>query len=70
MPGDHQIGSKSRDVGWYDEPITSIDPSVREILEKYSNYDPSEVVSSAVEMVGDPSHTAKRQMDNLSNLQS
>lgn len=60
MLGDHQIGSKSRDVGWYDEPIASIDPSVRELLERYSNYSPSEVVLSAVEMVGNPLHSTKR----------
>lgn len=60
MAGDHQIGSKSRDVGWYDEPINSVDPSVRELLEKYSNYAPSEVVQSAVEMVGNPLHAATR----------
>lgn len=52
MAADHVIGSRSRDVGWYDKPITSVDESVRELLEKYSNYAPNEVVSSVIEMVG------------------
>lgn len=60
MAANHEIGSKSRDVGWYDKPITSVDGSVRELLEKYSNYAPNEVVPSAVKMVGNPLHAAKR----------
>lgn len=67
MPADHKIGSKSRDVGWYDKPITSVDASVRDLLENYSNYAPSDVVSSVIEMVSNPLHPAK--MDsNLYNF--
>lgn len=51
MAAEHQIGSKSREVGWYDATITEIDGPVRELLEKYSNYAPAEVVPRVNEVV-------------------
>jgi len=39
-----QIGSKDHSVGWYDPPITSIPPPVRNLLENYSHISPEEVI--------------------------
>lgn len=49
--GPHKIGSKSKEVGWYDAPVTEVDNSVRDLLENYSNYAPNEVVPLVIETV-------------------
>lgn len=52
MATEHQIGSKSKEVGWYDPPITAVAEPVRDLLENYSHYQPDEVIPRTIEMVG------------------
>lgn len=47
----HQIGSRSKEVGWYDPPLTAVPEAVRDLLERYSHYAPDEVIPRVVEMV-------------------
>lgn len=49
--GTHQIGSKSKEVGWYDNSVTEVDNSVRDLLENYSGYASDEVVPLVNETV-------------------
>ncbi|KAK3319920.1 hypothetical protein B0T19DRAFT_274575 [Cercophora scortea] len=44
------IGSKDRNVAWYDPPLTSVEGPIRDLLENYSHVPADEVVSRVVEM--------------------
>lgn len=51
MATEHQIGSKNKEVGWYDPLITAVADPVRDLLENYSHYQPDEVIPRTIEMV-------------------
>lgn len=53
MPGQVKpvIGSKDRSVGWYDPPITTVEPSIRDLLENYSRVPADEIVTRIIETV-------------------
>lgn len=47
-----QIGSKDRNVAWYDKTFSGVPEDARELLEKYSKIPPAEVESHVLSMVG------------------
>ncbi|KAH8897531.1 hypothetical protein GQ53DRAFT_791942 [Thozetella sp. PMI_491] len=44
------IGTRDKSVGWYDDPITSVEEPVRDLLETYSHVPADQVVSRCVQM--------------------
>ncbi|SPQ20284.1 9062dc1e-1f17-46de-b7e8-2f327e6c427f [Thermothielavioides terrestris] len=52
MASEHKIGSKSKEVGWYDPPTNAAAAAsgpVRDLLENYSHYQPDEVIPKIIE---------------------
>lgn len=47
-----QIGSKDRNVAWYDKTFSGVPEDARELLEKYSKIPPDQVESHVLSMVG------------------
>ena len=46
-----KLGSRDKSVSWYDAPIDKVDDQVRDLLEKYSNIPPEQVVPRCIEAV-------------------
>ena len=54
MATDEEIGSRSKDVGWYDNEIEELNARARELFEKYSGIPPEQVLPHIYEIVRSP----------------